>query len=84
MGAKNFHTYKPEYCCIDLLRAVEAQIFTEVNSGILYYDKNHSGCGSEVRIRFCPFCGAEIITHYQKEGVIWSWETRKTKLQDTP
>ena len=70
---KNFHQLYSAYCCLDLWRAVESEIFTEVVSGILYYDKNHKGCGGEVRIRFCPFCGAEIITEKTETG--WNWHT---------
>ena len=70
---KNFHNFHESYCCIDLLRAVEAGIFSEVVSGILYYGENHKNCGDEVRLRFCPFCGAKIITEKTETG--WSWKT---------
>lgn len=74
MKEKNtFHNFKSNYCCLDLVRAVEAEIFTEVVSGILYYDKKHEGCGQEVRIKFCPFCGAKIEVIKLEKG--WNWKT---------
>jgi len=67
---KSFEEIKPEYCCIDLFRAVESQTLTVVVSGIWFL-------GVKVKLNFCPFCGAEIIT--TREDSTWEWRTEKRK-----
>ena len=93
MSKNNFHDDKalinkrptfsqvaPDYCCLDLYRAVTSGMFTEVVSGILYYPRNREekGCGDEVRISYCPFCAARIITSHN-DGT-WTWRTEKKEI----
>jgi len=73
---KQFHEIYSEYCCIDLLRAKESGFVDEVVSGIFFPNNNDSDCKSGIpRIKFCPFCGAEIITTKTDNG--WNWKTNK-------
>ena len=51
----------PEFCCKDLEDAVEASIFAAGGDSMYVY-KWVNNCGRPWRdIKFCPFCGAEIV-----------------------
>lgn len=69
---KNFYEIKPDYCCLNLVRAVESGYLDEVVSGIFF--RNQEGhCKDGVpRVLFCPFCGGEIIT--EKTDTSWRWK----------
>jgi len=70
---KYFRQIKPEYCCIDLLRATESNVLSEVVSGIMFRHGDH------IFARYCPFCGAKIISDREdgEDGQFWSWRTEK-------
>jgi len=72
-GRKEFHSIHQEYCCLNLVRAVESGYLDEVVSGIFF--PNNSCCKEGIpRANFCPFCGAEIITESIPSG--WRWWTK--------
>lgn len=73
---KQFYQIKPEYCCIDLFRAVESGYLDEVVSGIFFPNNNDSSCKEGIpSVRYCPFCGAKIIT--EKTETSWKWKTER-------
>lgn len=71
-----FNQIYPEYCCIDLVRAVQSEFLDEVVSGIFFPNKDESQCKEGIpRVKFCPFCGAEIFSIELESG--WAWKTIK-------
>jgi hypothetical protein len=73
---KNFYNLYENYCCLDLLRAKESGFVDEVVSGIFFPNNNKSSCKEGIpRIKYCPFCGAKIVTI--KTETSWDWKTKK-------
>ena len=71
-------SYKEEYCCLDLVRAVKAEWLDEVVSGIFFRNKDTSSCKSNIpRLVYCPFCGAKIKCKQVENG--WIWWTEKQR-----
>lgn len=79
-----FDKFFEGYCCVDLLRATESKLLTEVSSGIYLKEPgDQSVCRSlSVQLNFCPFCGAKIITEHNEIQGYWTWRTEKITHDD--
>ncbi len=64
------------YCCIDLVRAVEAGFLTEVVSGIIV--DRETGSGKPIA-KYCPFCGTKIKYTGIDGNHSWKAEIRKER-----
>jgi hypothetical protein len=76
---KKYYEVYPEYCCLDLVRAVQSGFIDEVVSGLFFPNQDDSSCKEEVmRLKYCPFCRAKIITIKTETG--WDWKTESDSL----
>jgi hypothetical protein len=64
-----------QYCCIELLDAIEDGFLSEVVSGIRIMNPNTTDMHDVSSIRFCPYCSAEFETLKTETG--WDWKVKK-------